>query len=68
MIQSHFDEKAVKRLRAILAYPPRPLNDEPMAQTSTGDSSDRLLSVRARINRFLKSFLPTAIRLFNVLD
>ena len=62
-IQSHFEAKAVKQLRAIFADPSNPLNDELMAQTR--DSSDRLLSVRARTNRFLKSFLPTAIRLFN---
>ena len=67
-LPSHFEAKAVKRLRAILADPSHPLNDELMAQTSTRDSSGRLLSVRARMSRFLKSVLPTAIRLFNVLD
>ncbi|KAK7896393.1 hypothetical protein WMY93_021718 [Mugilogobius chulae] len=56
-----------KRMRAlmqgILDNPRHPLHDTMSAQRST--RSDRFLSLRCRTARFNRSFVPSAIRLFN---
>ena len=62
-LQTLFEAKAVKRLRTILNDPTHPLCDVLLAQTSA--RSGRLISFRSRTNRFLRSFLPTAVRLRN---
>ena len=62
-LRALFEAKAVKRLEAILGDPTHPLCDVLLGQTSA--RSGRLISFKARTNRFLCSFLPTAIRLRN---
>ena len=65
MTHTHYERKVLRRLRAVLADETHPLNDELKAQTSVREVSDRLLSLKARTSRYHKSFLPTAIRLYN---
>ena len=62
-LQVHFEAKAVKRLGTIQRDTTHPLCDELLAQTSS--RSGRLVSFRARTDRFRCSFLPTAVRLVN---
>ena len=63
---THYERKVLRRSRAVLANETNPLNDELKAQTSVREVSDRLLSLKARTSRYhIKSFLPTAIRLYN---
>ena len=62
-LQSVFEDRAVRRLRAIQQDPTHPLWDELRSQTS--DRSGRLISFKARTERFRQSFLPTVIRLAN---
>jgi len=59
------ERKALKKIRAILGDPSHPLHAELAAHRTTRGTSGRLRSVKARTNRFLKSFLPSAIRLYN---
>ena len=67
-LQAHFERKALQRLRAILANPTNPLNEELTAQISARVTSSRLVSVKTRTNRFFRSFLPSAIRLFSAIE
>ena len=62
---THYERKVLRRLRAVLADETYPLNDELKAQTSVREVSDRLPSLKARTSRYHKSFLPTAISLYN---
>ena len=58
-----FEGKAVRRLVAILNDPTHPLWSTLAAQRSV--RSGRLVSFRARTERFCRSFMPTAVRLSN---
>ena len=62
---TQYARKVLRRLRGILADETHPLNDEHKAQTSVREVSVRLLSLKTRTSRYHKSFLPTAIRLYN---
>ena len=64
-LQAHFERKALQRLRAILADPTHPSNEEMTAQMSARITSGRLVSLKTKTKRFFRSFLPSAIRLFN---
>ncbi|XP_076450032.1 uncharacterized protein LOC143286377 [Babylonia areolata] len=65
-LQTLFETKAVRRLRAISDDESHPLSEELGRQASA--RSGRMLSVRTRTNRFYNSFIPTAIRLSNHLQ
>ncbi|XP_076461736.1 uncharacterized protein LOC143294190 [Babylonia areolata] len=60
-LQTLFETKAVRRLRAIRDDESHPLSEDLGRQASA--RSGRILSVRTRTNRFYNSFIPTAIRL-----
>ena len=62
---THYARKVLRRLQAVLADETHPLNDELKAQTSIREVSDRLLSLKTRTSTYHKSFLPTAMRLYN---
>ena len=62
---THYARKVLRRLWAVLADETQPLNDELKTQTSVREVSDRLFSLKARTSRYHRSFLPTAIRLYN---
>ena len=67
-LQAHFERKALQRLRAILADPTHPLNGEQTAQTSARVRSGKFVCLKTRTNRLFRSFLPSAIRLFNATE
>ena len=62
-LQTLFEAKAVRRLRAIQGDESHPLSRELEKQVSA--RSGRLRSVKTRTNRFHNSFIPTAVRLSN---
>ncbi|KAL8591097.1 hypothetical protein ACOMHN_058750 [Nucella lapillus] len=62
-LETLFEAKAISRLKAIQQDPSHPLCDTVLAQVSA--RSGRLVSFRARTDRFRDSFLPTAVRLTN---
>ena len=64
-LSSIYKKKAVKRVRDVLNDPSHPLHVELASHRTTRSSSNRLRSMKARTNRFAKSFLPSAIRLYN---
>ena len=67
-LQAHFERRALQRLRAILADPTHPVSEELTAQTSARVRSGRLVILKTRTNRLFRSFLPSAIRLFNAAE
>ncbi|KAL8566973.1 hypothetical protein ACOMHN_059773 [Nucella lapillus] len=62
-LETLFEAKAISGLKAIQQDPSHPLCDTVLAQVSA--RSGRLVSFRARTDRFRDSFLPTAVRLTN---
>ena len=60
-----YEQKVFRRLWAVLADETHHLNDELEAQISVREVSERLLSLKTRTSGYHKSFLPTAIRLYN---
>ena len=64
-LQDLHEKKVLRRVKAILNDPSHPLHSELESQRSVR-ASGRLLSVRARTNRFANSFISSAIRLFNI--
>ena len=64
-LDTHYDRKALKRVRAIPADPSHPLYSELANCRTKRETSARVLSVRVKIDRFRKSFVPTVVSLFN---
>ena len=62
-LQTLFESRSIKRLGAIQRDPTHPLCDIICDQFSS--RSGRLISFKARTDRFRRSFLPTVIRLAN---
>ena len=65
-LQAHFDRKALQRLLSILGDSSHPLHEEAEASRTNRVSAGRLRSIKTRTERFRRSFLPNAVRLYNL--
>ncbi|XP_070196526.1 uncharacterized protein [Littorina saxatilis] len=64
-INSIYEKTAIRKLNKIRSDPSHPLHPVLTAQTPARSASRRLRSFKCRTNRFLDSYLPSAVRLLN---
>ena len=62
--EAHYMMKFLRWFRAIFADAGHPLNNELKAQISVREVPGMFLSFKTRVNRYCKSFLLTAVRLY----
>ena len=66
-LDSRYKEDTLKKMKRILPDSKHPLSVVFGAHRSSRECSNRFRSLKAKTNRLYKSFIPTAIRLYNEL-